>query len=70
MPPLYCPACATEKEEQYQLIRTLIREHPGINAVQVHEQTGVPMSVIMQHIENGDFALYVNPSSRADIENI
>ncbi|MCL1843782.1 MAG: hypothetical protein FWF79_08210 [Defluviitaleaceae bacterium] len=48
-----CPLCQQAKDEQYIVVRELVREYPGITALEVHEATEVPMHVILRYIENG-----------------
>ena len=53
LPPPCCPVCQLEREEQYQIVRALVRDFPGITALEVHEITEVPMDVILRYINKG-----------------
>ena len=53
MVPQYCPACTGEKEATFQMVRDLVSAVPGITALEVHEITDVPISLIMQYVEEG-----------------
>ena len=54
LPPSCCPECQSKKDAKLQQVRELIKESPGINVAEVHRLTGVPISVIMQCIKDGD----------------
>ena len=54
LPPACCPKCQRRKDEQFQLVRALVREMPGITALEVHVLTEVPVEAIMQFVQNGD----------------
>jgi hypothetical protein len=51
-----------EREEQYQIVRAIVREFPGITAIEVHHITEVPMEIILKYINEG--LLQVMPKSR------
>ena len=48
-----CETCRMAREEQYQVVRAVVREYPGITALDVHEVTEVPMEVILRYIDKG-----------------
>ncbi|MCL1884018.1 MAG: hypothetical protein FWF81_09745 [Defluviitaleaceae bacterium] len=53
LPPPCCPPCRMEREEQYQVVRELVRLYPGITALEVHDFTEVPIYLILRYIEMG-----------------
>jgi uncharacterized protein YbaR (Trm112 family) len=57
LPTGYCPKCTELKEAQTQLIRDLIRENKGINAIQLERQTGIPISFIMNVMKEGEIGI-------------
>jgi hypothetical protein len=57
MPPEACPACRARKDAQYQEARMVVKENPGITALEVHERTGVPLPNIARYIELGYFEI-------------
>jgi hypothetical protein len=57
LPPAYCPKCTEKKEAQTQQIRDLIREHKGINAIQLERMTGIPISFIMNVMKEGEIGI-------------
>ncbi|MCL2199966.1 MAG: hypothetical protein FWB80_13700, partial [Defluviitaleaceae bacterium] len=48
-----CPSCKLEREEQFQIVRIFVREHPGISALEVHQCTEIPMEAILKYINAG-----------------
>ncbi|MCC6152203.1 MAG: hypothetical protein IT367_00480 [Candidatus Hydrogenedentes bacterium] len=48
-----CPACETAEEDNYEVVRAYISEHPGVNAEQVAEGTGVSIETVLRFIEEG-----------------
>jgi len=48
-----CQMCQMEQSEQFDEIRDYIKDNPGITAAEVHNKTGVPMSNIIEYINNG-----------------
>ena len=54
LPPACCPKCALEKENQTRQVRDLLWENRGLNAMQLHEKTGLPIERITGYINNGD----------------
>ncbi|MCC6152615.1 MAG: hypothetical protein IT367_02595 [Candidatus Hydrogenedentes bacterium] len=48
-----CPACEAEEEDSYEVVRAYLSEHPGVNAEQVAEGTGVPIETVLRFIEEG-----------------
>jgi hypothetical protein len=53
LPPDCCPACKQRKDAQFQKVRGMVKETPGITALEVHERTDVPLSTIIKYIEAG-----------------
>jgi hypothetical protein len=64
LPPPGCPTCMMEREEQYQIVRAIVREFPGITAIEVHHITEVPMNIILRYINEG--LLQVMPKSKGN----
>jgi len=60
LPPEACPACRARKDAQYQEARMVVKENPGITALEVHERTGVPLLNIARYIELGYFEIVGN----------
>lgn len=50
MPPKCCPECYLREEEQYQRVRALVKERPGINIIDAARESGVPHRKIMQYL--------------------
>lgn len=48
-----CSSCKLEREEQFQIVRIFVREHPGISALEVHQCTEIPMGAILKYINAG-----------------
>lgn len=48
-----CPICQSMRDEQFIVVRELVREYPGITALEVHEATEVPMETILRFIDTG-----------------
>ncbi|MCL1863157.1 MAG: hypothetical protein FWF78_06290 [Defluviitaleaceae bacterium] len=48
-----CDSCRLEREEQFQIVRIFVREHPGISALEVHQCTEIPMEAILKYINAG-----------------
>jgi len=42
-----------EREGEYQMVREIVREFPGITALEVNEHTQVPMEKILRYIDKG-----------------
>lgn len=53
LPPEACPQCRSRREAQYQQVRELVKDNPGITAMEVHEITEVPLLTIARYIETG-----------------
>ncbi|MCL1844843.1 MAG: hypothetical protein FWF77_02960 [Defluviitaleaceae bacterium] len=54
LPPPCCPNCQRRRNEILAIVRAVVREMPGITALEVHIITDVPVDVIMQFVKNGD----------------
>lgn len=50
LPSKYCPECYLIEEEQYQRVRSLVKDHPGISIIDASEQTGVAHAKIMRYL--------------------
>lgn len=48
-----CPACETQEEEQYEVVRKFLADNPGRNAQEVSEETKVPIETVLRFIEEG-----------------
>jgi len=64
MPPPACPMCMKERNEQFYIVRELVREFPGITALQVNQATEVPMEVILRFVDMG--MIEVMPTANKD----
>jgi hypothetical protein len=53
LPPESCLPCRQRKDVQYQKVREMVKDNPGITALEVHERTEVPLSTIAKYIESG-----------------
>jgi len=64
MPPPACPMCMQLRNEQFYIVRELVREFPGITALQVNQATEVPMEIILRFVEMG--MIEVMPTANRD----
>ena len=64
--PECCPRCKRIEDEQFYLVRDLVREFPGITAMEVSNYTGVSFSAIMRHVEAGDLEVVRNKEGFVD----
>ncbi|MCL1882390.1 MAG: glycoside hydrolase family 78 protein, partial [Defluviitaleaceae bacterium] len=62
-PPCACPECMEIREEQRKHLREIIRENKGINAMELQKLTEIPISFILQVLEDGDITLETNTIS-------
>ena len=53
LPSNCCPQCEQELEEQFQTVRSTIKENPGITPLELANLTDVSLSTIMGFIKNG-----------------
>ena len=53
LPPECCPECLKGREEQFRMIRDMVRESPGVNAIELSGRTGVPIADILRYIKSG-----------------
>ena len=67
MPPA-CPMCVKERNEQFYVVREVVREFPGITALQVNQATDVPMEVIMRFVELGMVEVMPTKDREGDID--
>ena len=54
LPPPCCPLCAMARNSRFARVRELVKELPGITAMEAHQQTGVPLAEIMEYLRDGD----------------
>jgi len=64
LPPMVCPNCQDLRDTQYYVVRELVREFPGITALEVHDFTEVPMEDILRYVDKG--MLEVIPTDKRD----
>ena len=64
LPPPCCPLCVMAQKERFVRVRALVKELPGITAMEAHQQTGVPISEIMELLEEGDLVVAGSLSNR------
>ena len=53
LPPEFCPDCEKERQGQAQLLRDIVWENRGITGFELHEMTGIPIEVVMKHVDDG-----------------
>ncbi|MCL2189965.1 MAG: hypothetical protein FWC16_13305 [Defluviitaleaceae bacterium] len=53
LPPEACPPCRERKNALFQEVRQMVKENPGITALEVHHRTGVPIPNLVKYIESG-----------------
>jgi hypothetical protein len=53
LPPPACEPCLITREEQFLIVRSLVKEYPGITALEVNEITDVPVNEILRYIDKG-----------------
>jgi hypothetical protein len=68
LPPPCCPDCQLYRDEQFYIVRTLVREYPGITALEVNKITDVPVDAILKFIDAGmlEVVQSVNQDGRLD----
>lgn len=49
----YCPSCMEEMENNFDLVKEYIYEHPLANAVEISQETGVPEKDIFYFLKEG-----------------
>jgi len=64
LPPPCCPRCKKLRDEQFHIVRDVVRECPGITALQVHQVTEISMDIILHFVENG--MIEVIPTTNKD----
>ena len=57
LPQDFCPTCTNQREAQIQHLRDLIRDHKGINAMELNRRTGIPISFIMNVMREGEIGI-------------
>jgi glutaredoxin len=67
LPPESCPECKRAKDAQFQEVRTMVKENPGITALELHERTAVPLPSIIRYIESGVLEIV---STKENLDNI
>jgi len=60
--------CVKERNEQFYVVREVVREFPGITALQVNQATDVPMEVIMRFVELGMVEVMPTKDREGDID--
>lgn len=48
-----CPACFVLQEQEFQLCKAYLREHPTTTIQELSENTGIPLSRMMYWIKEG-----------------
>lgn len=48
-----CPTCLGKEEDEFQLVRKYVRDHPGASVIEVSEQTEVEEDKILQFLRDG-----------------
>jgi len=67
LPPDSCPTCKRLKESQFQSVREIVKDNPGITALEVYERTHVPLPTIVRYIESGMLEVM---STNANLDNV
>jgi len=49
----YCLECAVGKMDDFKVIKEYLYQHPGLNAKQLSEITGISISIISRYISEG-----------------
>ncbi|TBL74002.1 hypothetical protein [Paenibacillus thalictri] len=44
----YCPDCKTKQDLLYRQIRDYLKENPGSTLLDVHTNTGIPISTVIE----------------------
>lgn len=45
-----CPACVQKEDQEYELVRDFIYDHPSVDVQGLHEGTGVAVDTIMKFL--------------------
>jgi hypothetical protein len=53
LPPKCCPECQKSHDSDYARARELVKARRGINAIELNEQTGIPIETITRYIKEG-----------------
>ena len=48
-----CPACLDKEEEDFQVVRKYVRDHPGHSVLEVSDDTGIDEEKILQFLRDG-----------------
>lgn len=48
-----CPKCLEKEEDEFQLVRRYVRDHPGAGVIEVAEETEVEEDKILQFLRDG-----------------
>ncbi|MEN6351333.1 MAG: TIGR03826 family flagellar region protein [Syntrophomonas sp.] len=48
-----CPKCLEKEEDDFQLVRRFVRDHPGASVIEVSEETGIEEDKILQFLRDG-----------------
>jgi len=63
LPPKCCTICAQKYENDYQLVRTLVKENPGIAIQEVEDVTGIARDRILSYIREERLEIISSVSS-------
>lgn len=69
LPPPCCPDCKGQEEVNFMEVRALVKEYPGITALEVREHTGVSFASLMDYVESGDIEL-LNENIKVNEHNL
>ncbi|MEN6350384.1 MAG: hypothetical protein ABFD08_13450 [Syntrophomonas sp.] len=50
-----CPQCTDFIEQEYSIIRSFIRDNPGVNIIDIVKQTGVKQETVLRFVHEGRF---------------
>jgi hypothetical protein len=70
LPPESCDPCKERKASQFQRVREIVKDSPGITALEVHQQTDVPLSAIVKYIEAGMLEVASVNESADKLDNV
>ncbi|MCL2500133.1 MAG: hypothetical protein FWE90_07320 [Defluviitaleaceae bacterium] len=67
LPPDSCPDCKRLKDIQFQSVREIVKDNPGITALEVHGRTDIPLPTIVRYIESGMLEIM---STKENLDNV
>jgi len=53
-----CSQCKESEMQIFQAVRDYLSKHPFSNAMQIANETGIPISKITKFIKQGSFTIY------------